>query len=89
MKVWFMRDNHTFAFVGDGTSLQADMEAKAKACFAQDGCGMLSARDSRDHGIGGNLHGHPMPGGGYGVTEGELRAFFGRVDEYANWEARS
>jgi hypothetical protein len=83
MKVWFMRDNHTFAPVGDSASSRADMEAEARKLFASErGCGLLFACDHKDKQIA-ELQDHPG-----GVTRGELSKFFDRVDEHVNWLAR-
>ena len=73
MRVWFMYDCHTFAKVGDGSSSREQMEARARELFAEDGCGSLFARDSN---------------GRYGISDDALAAFFNRVEEHANWEAR-
>jgi hypothetical protein len=76
MRVWFMRDNHTFARVGDGTVDRATMQEKARQLFALDPYGIVFARDCRDHEIA------------HASKEADLPQFFDRIDEHTNWEAR-
>ncbi len=88
MTIWFMYDNHTFARVGDYTSSRAALEAKARALFAEDGCGSLFARNTKEDWDVVSLVSARQPDGRYGVSDAALTLFFDRVDEYANWEAR-
>lgn len=87
MRVWFMYDCHTFAKVGDGSSSREQMEARARELFAEDGCGSLFARDSNGRQIT-YCHGQRQPNGRYGISDDALAAFFNRVEEHANWQAR-
>ena len=88
MNVWFMFDNHTFAKVGDPTTPRAAMEQKARDLFAEDGCGSLFTRNAMDRSILPPLHGTRQDNGRYGVTDDALRAFFDKLDDCVNWEAR-
>lgn len=83
MKVYFMYDCHLFAKVGTGASTREAMEQRARELFAEDPSGSLFARDSRERGIA-DLGGYTLKIKG----EPALRAFFDRVEEHANWEAR-
>jgi hypothetical protein len=82
-----MYDCHMFARVGDGSTSRAAMEARARELFAEDGSGSLYAKDERSSTFV-SLGGKRLPDGHYGVTDADLSAFFDRVDEHANWEAR-
>jgi hypothetical protein len=85
VNIWFMYDNHTFAKIGDPlVTPRAAMEAKARECFAEDGCGGLFTKDF----AGLSIEGTRQPNGRYGVTDADLLAFFDRVDERVNWIAR-
>lgn len=86
MNVWFMYDNHCFARVGNSSTSREAMEKRAAELFSEDGCGSIFARDTRNH-TAAHLHGRLIDGS-YGVTPDDLKAFFDRVDEHANWEAR-
>ena len=84
MKVWFMRDNHTFVFVGAGSNQRHELEAKAGVLFSKNPYGHLFARDSRDREIA-SLGGSAS---NRGMLVLGLKRFFDKVDEYSNWEAR-
>ena len=89
MKIWFGYDCHAFASVGSSDITRQKFLDRARVLFAEDGCGALFVRDSRDrtepHLY---LDGRQLPNGSYGVTDEELNAFFTKFEDAVNWEAR-
>lgn len=87
MKVWFMYDCHVFARVGDDSTSREEMETRARELFKEDGCGSLFARDAYGREIT-HCYGQRQADGRYGICEETMAAFFNRVEEHMNWQAR-
>ena len=88
MKVWFMSPSHAFSIIGNASTPPANIRANLKRRFGEDGCGSAFVRDG-DRPIEAHpLHGRPMPGGAYGVTDAEIDGFVAQFEELVNWQAR-